>query len=771
VPRIVSFQLEQGPACPEIRVCAPLRHLAANSDWEFSYGVERLSERGFKINFEGADVALFQRHFKLKDRSRIFRHLLQNQVPIIFEIDDDFFNVPMGHEQKEVLKILQPVVNELLALSDVVTVTNEELKRIYQPYCKQIEIIPNTVDPELWNRERRWSEDEKIIIGFSGTNTHQDDITMMQEALLRILDEYPQCEMHFWGCSTKRMEEHERTFLHNAQQKPYREYATDFQAHALDIAIAPLIDNDFNRCKSAIKWKEYGIGSVPGVFSRLPAYERVVEEGFNGYLAGPDPEEWYQHLKTLVEDKKLRQQMGEKSREKILREYSVKQSADKWQALLDSLQQAKNKKEKQDPPQVSIIIPLYNRSDLTKNCLESIFNTPGPVSYEVIVLNNASEDDTLEILEKFKDKIRLINCHENYGFSIANNMGADIALGDKLVMLNNDTTVRPNWLEALVNCQKETGASLIGARLYYPDGRIQHCGVALFPHDNKPHALYAGLPGDHPDIENLTGIRRAFQIVTAACWLVTRDCWDALGGFNTDYINGYEDVDFCLRLNESGGRVFYEPLCQITHFESQSPGRGKHSSHNEKLLFSKWQKKWVHDLEYYNAEDGVSFNPEKGYEARANNDIFAANFEALKQKNEVLANQIFFHREGWLRRRCQVIENKTVKISKEERQITLHSKRAPAEEGKRLAEKYLSENPGETPLQILGFGFGWHVQALLEIAPESRKIEIRVLDPLIFRLALENRDLRQMLKNPRLTFVSQIGESPMILPAYAQLLT
>ena len=423
---------------------------------------------------------------------------------------------------------------------------------------------------------------------------------------------------------------------------------------------------------------------------------------------------------------------------------------------------------------VSIIIPLYNRSDLTKNCLNSIFNNGSTIDFEVIVVNNASEDNTLEVLEEFNDRITLIDNQENVGFSKGNNMGAAIAKGDLLIMLNNDTEVRSGWIEALVTCQQETQAELVGARLYYPNGAIQHCGVALYPQDQKPHALYAGLVPTHSDFQRLTGIRRPFQIVTAACWLITKKAWDALGGFDEGFINGYEDVDLCLRLGQLGGLIMYEPTCEITHFESQSPGRGQHTAHNEELLFSRWRDKWVCDLDHYLTEDGLYFDAPNGtYGPHPHQPLLGRNLQTLLAQDKGLTERILNHREGWNRRRCDVLDGKSLKmVTRDGMTITLHSKRAPEDEAKRLVEAHLATmSEGYLSVSVLGFGFAWHLEEFLkQIGPET-KLLVQIVDPLVFRMALENRDLQTLLNDPRLYFVNELEKNTFILPAYKQLLS
>jgi len=767
------MQFEFVAACPAIRLCLPFKSLEKHSDWRVHYAVshgESDSAIGLDFQVSETDVLLFQRHFKLKDYRQVFQFILKNNIPIIFEVDDDFFNVPDDHPDVESIRKFHQNVLMLLNIADVVTVTSEELKEVYEPYCRRVEVIRNGIDPELWHRSPRASSGDTIILGYAGTPTHEEDLKMIEPALLKIMEEYKgTVELHLWGCVTEKLSQHPQVKCHFDEPLPYKTYVEEFQKFDLDIALAPLRDNIFNRGKSAIKWKEYAIGSVPGVYSKVPVYQRVVSEGEDGFVCSSDNEEWYQKIKSLIDDQKLREAMGRASRQKVLEHYHVDKIAQSWESLLNSVLQAHLKKEKLILPQVSVIIPVYNRSDLTRQCLDSIFKIGSSVDFEVIVVNNDSQDDTRQVLKDFEDRIRVLHFNENLGFSIANNRAADVALGEYLLMLNNDTVVTTGWIEALLTCQKEVSADLVGARLLYPNMSLQHGGIALYPHDGKPHALYAGLSSSDPHFEKLTGVRRRFQIVTAACWLVTKEMWEKLSGFDEDFVNGYEDVDLCLRVNEVGGRVFYEPSAKIIHYESQSPGRGAKTSHNEQLLFSRWRDKWVYDLELYLSEDGLQFDPNKGFVARENNFI-EKNINLLVKKNTELAHRAALYREGWDRRRCELLPGPSVKIHHSSGDVTLHSSRNPAREAERSAEQCVLGFPGDGKIQVYGFGFAWHLEAILKKIPTNRPVEVQVVDLLVFRMALENRDLTELLSDPRLIIVTQMDGPSFVLPSYRRLL-
>jgi GT2 family glycosyltransferase len=217
---------------------------------------------------------------------------------------------------------------------------------------------------------------------------------------------------------------------------------------------------------------------------------------------------------------------------------------------------------------VSIVIPHYGRAELTIACLSAVAHHTRDV--EVIVVDNGTGD-------RFTADVR-INNPENLGFAVACNQGAAAATGDIIVFLNNDTEVHAGWLEPLVAALTDDVAA-VGALLLYPDGRVQHGGVEL----SERHGLLWA--------ENIheVGVRRDMPAVTAACMLVDKPKFFAVGGFDTGYWNGADDVDLCLSFRRAGWRVVYEPASVVTHHESKSgPERWSRLRDNVMRLHDKW---------------------------------------------------------------------------------------------------------------------------------------------------------------------------------------
>lgn len=247
---------------------------------------------------------------------------------------------------------------------------------------------------------------------------------------------------------------------------------------------------------------------------------------------------------------------------------------------------------------VSIIVPVHGRAQLTQRCLDTVL-AELPADVELLVVDDASPDETPELLAGYGDLIKSVRLEENAGFARACNEGATLARGELLVFLNNDVEPCAGWLEALRrHAEENPEAVAVGAKLLYPNGTVQHAGVVV-GQDGYPHHLYAGFPAEHPAVNR----SRALQAVTGACLLVRRDAFEAVGGFDPGYLNSLEDVDLCFRLGEAGGEVHYCHRAVLVHLESASRGRSDRFERSVALYRDRWRERVRRDdLDVYVAD-------------------------------------------------------------------------------------------------------------------------------------------------------------------------
>ncbi len=219
-------------------------------------------------------------------------------------------------------------------------------------------------------------------------------------------------------------------------------------------------------------------------------------------------------------------------------------------------------------PVVSIIIPVHNHLDSTLRCLISIKESNDITPYEIIVADDASDENIGEIIGQARN-IRYLRNETNLGFLKTCNKAASIARGKFLLLLNNDTVLLPGWLDSLVDVFKKFPRSgLVGSKLLYPDGRLQEAGGAVWQDGAGANLGRYGDPAS-PVYNYL----REVDYCSGACILIPRSIWDALGGFDELYSPAYyEDTDLAFRIRSAGYKVFYQPKSQVIHFEGTSSG-------------------------------------------------------------------------------------------------------------------------------------------------------------------------------------------------------
>ncbi len=220
-------------------------------------------------------------------------------------------------------------------------------------------------------------------------------------------------------------------------------------------------------------------------------------------------------------------------------------------------------------PTVSVIIPCYGKVEYTLRCLAAIAVNPPNAAIEVIVVDDATPDNSLVCLGDLAG-IRLIINPRNLGYLRSCNAAARIAEGEYLMLLNNDTQVMPGWLDTLLEpFRGRSDVGAVGSKLLYPDGRLQEAGCIVW---NDGSGWNFGR-SDSPDRPMYNYIREV-DYCSAASLLVPRALFNGLGGFDERYAPAYcEDSDLAFRLRERGYKVLYQPRSHVVHFEGVTHGR------------------------------------------------------------------------------------------------------------------------------------------------------------------------------------------------------
>lgn len=271
-------------------------------------------------------------------------------------------------------------------------------------------------------------------------------------------------------------------------------------------------------------------------------------------------------------------------------------------------------------PQISIVIPSKDRAEDLKRLVDSILEKSTWRNYDITVVENGSVEDktvTLYALfreEPYAEKVRVVTFpkeegkEEGFDFSAVVNYGVAQTRGDYVLLLNNDTeVVTPNWMEEMLMYAQRDDVGAVGAKLLFPDGRVQHAGVVigLGAHRTAGHPHY-GKPSQNFGYMGRLSYAQNVSAVTGACLMVARKKYDEAGGFDSLFAVALNDVDFCLRLREKGYLNVFTPFAVLTHYESLSRGsdtEGENERRYEReaaIFRTRWNKLLEEGDPYYN---------------------------------------------------------------------------------------------------------------------------------------------------------------------------
>ena len=256
-------------------------------------------------------------------------------------------------------------------------------------------------------------------------------------------------------------------------------------------------------------------------------------------------------------------------------------------------------------PLVSAVIPFRDEPALTAACYYSFVEQPGYENFELLLVDNDSAlPETQALLEELSAdrRVRILEAPGPFDWAAINNGAAKEARGDVLLFMNNDVEARSaGWLGAMVGHAVRPEVGAVGARLLYPDGTVQHAGVAVGLGWGSTH-LQQGLPADEPGYMSIAVVTRNCSAVTGACLMARRDLFEEVGGFDSNLPIAFNDIDFCLRLRERGCLVVYTPLAELVHHESKSIG---HTEMVEAPFFRRrWRSVMLAGDPYYNPNLG-----------------------------------------------------------------------------------------------------------------------------------------------------------------------
>lgn len=227
-------------------------------------------------------------------------------------------------------------------------------------------------------------------------------------------------------------------------------------------------------------------------------------------------------------------------------------------------------------PKVSIIIPTKNRSDILDKCLKSIYDKSTYKNFEIIVIDNNSDEESLfSLLDNYKKKYKNFNSYRyecEFNYSYLNNEAVKLSSGEYILLLNNDTEViTPDFLKIMVGYASQKHIGCVGAKLLYPSKNIQHIGVVSGMGGVASHT-YVNAPRFETGYMGSLAITRDVKIVTAACLMVKKSLYNKLNGLDENLKVAYNDVDFNVRVRKEGYYNVIVPSVELYHYESVSRG-------------------------------------------------------------------------------------------------------------------------------------------------------------------------------------------------------
>jgi glycosyltransferase involved in cell wall biosynthesis len=320
--RIAVFSLDiVSYACAQVRLIRPFFYLYPELKYKWCV---QSDGNNYAISYDAldwADLIIVQRYFPIQETWPCIEKILDSGKPVVYEIDDLLWQVPASNPLAFNMEKTRPYILKLLPLVQAVTVSTSELAEKIKPFNANVFVFPNLLDPRLWDMPLPDRTGSLIKIGFAGSQTHQSDLEMIEGAMVNIIDRFKErLEVLLFGCATKRLLRCPSVRVVPFEQGYVRFVKRLFSLN-LDIGLAPLEDNEFNRCKSNIKWLEYSACAVPGIYSDLSPYAKDIQSGKDGLLVGSSEKEWIEALEFLICNEKERIKMGYMARKRIMHDF------------------------------------------------------------------------------------------------------------------------------------------------------------------------------------------------------------------------------------------------------------------------------------------------------------------------------------------------------------------------------------------------------------------------------------------------------------------
>lgn len=470
-----------------------------------------------KSDLDDCDVLVVQRLWT-KQIGQAIDEANARGILTVFELDDDLWMIHESNPVKafwsdERLKLLQ----ENIRRCKLVTTTTETLAKRLRLYSDNVVVLPNMVAESEYGFTHE--EHKRLVIGWSGSNSHYPDIRLLADVITQLLDRYPNVVCRLAGAQYDWLPEHER--LEHIDCVSLGDYPKLLQE--VDIAMVPLVDNRFNSSKSDLKVLEYAASNVAVVASEVESYKDTPA------LLARNSKDWLKKVGRLIEDKAHRDQVRAEQTE-WARSRGIDRNIERWIAAYSRSMPDRATSR----GTVSIVIPCYNQAQWLPDAIESALAQTH--ACEVIVVNDGSTDGTSEVARRYP--VTLIE-QKNRGLSGARNAGVQAASGEFILPLDSDDVISPTYVEkALVRFTRGVKVVNCYQREFGDYDKITPLGV----------------------VDSVNDILSGNRVV--CCSMYRREDWKRIGGYDERMTSGWEDWEFWIRMLKKGGRVatIPEPL-------------------------------------------------------------------------------------------------------------------------------------------------------------------------------------------------------------------
>lgn len=308
---------------------------------------------------------------------------------IVLDIDDDPFTLNPDHPAYEMFKAQAPQHKMFIEMADHVICSTENIRKVVEKYNPKCTVIPNAIDPDIWKvKKPKKRTDGKIRIGWFGSASHMADMPIFLPVVEAIEKKYDNVEFHIVGFVDTEITEKNR--FHHPPTKGYEEYPQFIADMDLDIALAPLLDTQFNSCKSNIKFLEHAMLETPMVLSDVTPYKECVKNYKTGYLA-KNTAQWVKYLSWLIESEDKRKEIGKAAKKYVESEWLIEKQLPKYEKLFKKLK-------KKD---ITVYTANVGGFDKLEDCQEDL-----TANYVAFTEQTSDTWDCQKPYDKFKDNRR-----------------------------------------------------------------------------------------------------------------------------------------------------------------------------------------------------------------------------------------------------------------------------------------------------------------------------------------------------------------------------